>query len=58
MRSLDEDLSEVHNSGNCVKLYPEQSNGFENERSELAFSMEVICVLENSFRLIIQDIAL
>ena len=41
-RSLDENLSEVHNSGNCVKLYPEQFNCFANEGSELAFSMEII----------------
>jgi len=40
-RSWDEDLSEVHNSGNCVKLYPEQFNRFANERSELAFWMEI-----------------
>ena len=43
-RSWDEDLSEVHNSGNCVKLYPEQFNRFANERSELAFSMEIVAV--------------
>jgi E3 ubiquitin-protein ligase SIAH1 len=43
-RSLDEDLSEVHNSGNCVKLYPEQFNRFANEGCELAFSMEIIKV--------------
>ena len=41
-RSFDEDLSEVHNSGNCVKLYPEQYIGFANKRSELAFSMEIL----------------
>ena len=40
-RSFDEDLSEVHNSGNCVKLYPEQYNGFANDGSELAFSMDI-----------------
>jgi len=43
-RSWDEDLSEVHNSGNCVKLYPEQFNRFANEWSELAFSMEILTV--------------
>ena len=37
-RSLDDDLSEIHNSGNCVKLYPEQFNFFANEGSELTFS--------------------
>jgi len=41
-RSLDEDLSEVHNSGKCVKLYPEQFSHFANEGSELEFSMEII----------------
>ena len=46
-RSLDEDLSEVHNSGNCVKLYPEQFNRFTNEGSELAFSIEIITVEHN-----------
>jgi hypothetical protein len=40
-RSLGEDLSEVHNSGNCVKLYPEQFSRFANEGSELAFSVEI-----------------
>jgi hypothetical protein len=43
-RSWDEVLSEVHNSGNCVKLCPEQFNRFANEESELAFSMELITV--------------
>jgi hypothetical protein len=43
-RSLDEDLSEVYNSGNCVKLYPEQFNRFVNERSELEFSIDVMTV--------------
>jgi len=43
-RSLDEDLSEVHNSGKCVKLYPEQFSRFANERSELEFSMEIVTV--------------
>ena len=41
VRCLDDDLSEVHNSGNCVKLYPEQFNRFANERSELAFWLEI-----------------
>jgi hypothetical protein len=41
-RSLDEDLSEVYNSGNCVKLYPEVFNRFVNGGSELEFSMEII----------------
>jgi len=43
-RSLDEDLCEIHNSGNCVKLYPEQFNCFRKEKSELAFSMEIYTV--------------
>jgi hypothetical protein len=43
-RSWDEYLGEVHNSGNCVKLYPEQFNRFANERSELALSMEILTV--------------
>jgi hypothetical protein len=46
-RSLDEDLSEIHNSGNCVKLYPAQFSRFVNERRELAFSMEIITVEKN-----------
>jgi hypothetical protein len=41
-RSLGEDLSEVHNSGNCVKLYPDQYNRFANEGSEVSFSMEIL----------------
>ena len=45
-RSWDEDLSEVHNSGKCVKLYPEQFNGIANEESELEFSMEILTVGE------------
>ena len=44
VRSLDEDLSEVHNSGNCVKLYPEQFNRFANESNELVFRMEILTV--------------
>jgi len=43
-RSWDEDLSEIHNSGSCVKLYPEQFNRFANEKSELAFSVHIITV--------------
>jgi len=43
-RSWDEDLSEVHNSGNCVKLYPDQLYHFANERSELAFSVKIVAV--------------
>ena len=31
-RSSDEDLSEIHNSGNCVFLYPEQFIRFRNEK--------------------------
>ena len=46
--SLDEDLSEIHNAGNCVKLYPEQFNRFTNEGSELAFSI-VILTLDRNF---------
>jgi len=46
-RSLDEDLSEIRHSGNCVKLYPEQFNRFANEGSELAFWMEIIRVGQN-----------
>ena len=41
-RSLDEDLSEVHNSGNCVKLYPEQFDGFKNENGELTFEWKYV----------------
>jgi hypothetical protein len=41
-RSWDEDLSEDHNSGNCVKLYPEQLYHFANEKSELAFSVKIV----------------
>jgi hypothetical protein len=41
-RSSKEDLSEVHNSGNCVKLYPEHYNRFANEKSELAFSIKIL----------------
>jgi len=43
-RSLPEDLCEVHNLRNCVKLYPDQYNRFVNEVSELVFSMEIIRV--------------
>jgi hypothetical protein len=43
-RSLDEDLNEVHDSGKCVKLYPEQYNCFANDRNELAFSIEICSV--------------
>jgi len=50
VRSLDEDLGEVHNSGNCVKLYPEQFNRFANEGGELEFWMEIITIGRN-FRL-------
>jgi hypothetical protein len=46
-RSWDEDLSEVYNSGKCVKLYPEQFNRFANERRELSFSMEIVAVGHN-----------
>jgi hypothetical protein len=45
---VDEDLSEVHNSGNCVKLYPEQFNRFVKGRSDLAFSMDIIAFGNNS----------
>jgi len=48
-RSLDEDLSEVHNSGKCVKLYPEQFSRFANEGCELTFSMEIFTVAHNYF---------
>ena len=44
VRSLDENLNEVHNSGNCVKFYPDQYNEYANERSELSFSMEIITI--------------
>jgi hypothetical protein len=43
-RSWVEDLDEVRNSGNCIKLYPEQFNRSANERSELALSMETLTV--------------
>ena len=46
-RSLDEDLSEIHNSGECVKLYPDQVSRFVNGRGELKFSMEVSTVGHN-----------
>jgi len=46
-RSWGEDLSEVYNSGNCVKLYPEQYNLFANEGSEMALSMEILTVKHN-----------
>jgi len=49
-RSLHEDLNEIHNSGNCVKLYPEQFNRFANEGNELAFSMEIVTVAHNYLR--------
>jgi hypothetical protein len=41
-RSWDEDLGEVHNSRNCMKLYQEQFNHFASERSELALLMEIL----------------
>ena len=47
-RSSDEDLNEIHHSGNCVFLYPEQFRRFRDEKSELAFSMEIISVVGNS----------
>jgi hypothetical protein len=43
-RSLDEELSEVHNSGHCVKLYPDQYNRFANDRNDLEFSLEIFRV--------------
>jgi hypothetical protein len=43
-RSWDKDLGEVRNSGNCVKLYPEQFNCFPNERSKQPFSIEILTV--------------
>jgi hypothetical protein len=47
VRSLDEDLNEIHNSGNCVKLYPDQYNRFANERSELSCSLGIFEVNYN-----------
>ena len=44
VRSWDEDLGEARNSGNYVKLHPEQFNHFANGRSELALSMEILTV--------------
>jgi len=41
-RSLDEDLSEILNSGNSLKLYPEQFNGFKNENGELTFEWRYV----------------
>jgi hypothetical protein len=41
-RRLDEDLSEVHNSGKCVNLYPEQFNGFKVENGELTFEWKYV----------------
>ena len=46
-RRLDEDLSEVHNSGNCVKLHPQQFNGFINENGELTFLMEIRKIVDS-----------
>jgi hypothetical protein len=43
-RSLNADLDEVHNSGNCVILHREMLNRFTNERSELAFSLDIFNV--------------
>jgi hypothetical protein len=43
-RSLDEDLNEVHNSGNCVKLYPEHYSRFANDGNELTFTLH-ICIV-------------
>jgi hypothetical protein len=43
-RGFGEDVSEIHNSGDCVKLYPEQHNRFANESSALAFSLDILTV--------------
>ena len=53
-RSLDEDLSEVHNSGNFVKSYPEQFNRFANEGSELAFSF-IVTIMQQSQNIFLHD---
>jgi len=44
VRSCYEDMSEVLNPGDCVKLYPEQFSRFANERGELKFRVEIITV--------------
>ena len=46
-RSLDEVLSEYHESEKFVKFYPDQYNLFENEGSELEFSIEILTVKYN-----------
>jgi hypothetical protein len=43
-RRADEALSEVRNSGNCVKLYQELYKRFANEKNELAFSLVILTV--------------
>jgi hypothetical protein len=41
VRSFLEDLDEVRNSGNCVKLYDDQFKRFKNEESEVPFSLKL-----------------
>jgi hypothetical protein len=43
-RSLNDDLNEFHNSGKCVILLPDMYDRFTNERSELAFSLDILKV--------------
>jgi hypothetical protein len=40
-RSLNEDLNEIHNSGNCVIFHPEQYNRFENDWIGLTFLLYI-----------------
>jgi E3 ubiquitin-protein ligase SIAH1 len=42
--SLDDNLSEIYNSGNCLKLYPEQFRRFAVEGRDLVFLLEIVTV--------------
>ena len=44
VRSLNEDLSEHHNSEDCVILYPYQYNVYANKGSELSFSIQIVTI--------------
>jgi E3 ubiquitin-protein ligase SIAH1 len=48
VRSLNEDLNEVHNSGNCVILHPKQYNRFASFGNELRFSLEIFTTVRMS----------
>jgi hypothetical protein len=50
-RSLNEDLNEIHNSGNCVIFHPEQYNRFENDLVGLTFSLNIWSVRQEPFSL-------